>query len=220
MTSPSTLLSPPAPPVSECNGNTPVSSDDTTVNPIQCSLVFADGQVLTVRQGDVPPTKPFSYTTNIESLIQCWDDCNPDWAPPVDHPIIIHGRPIPIKYFRDIYKLNKKTGNEWEKLKNVWLDWKHFVEAYRVSPTPETFWADFSDARGRRLKFTRIKGILLTRRTDANLVLAQQALTEFGDDFINHFSYKLDGKLKRITDVAAIARLYKEMKGISCSEDD
>ncbi|PBK83565.1 hypothetical protein ARMGADRAFT_1037740 [Armillaria gallica] len=48
MTSPSTLPSPPALLVSECNGNTPVSSDDTAVNPIQCSLVFADGQVLRV----------------------------------------------------------------------------------------------------------------------------------------------------------------------------
>lgn len=220
MTSPSTLLSPPAPPVSECNGHTPVSSDDTTVNPIQCSLVFADGQVLTVRQGDVPPTKPFSYTTNIQSLLQCWDDCNPDWAPPVDYPIVIHGRPIPIKYYKDIYKLNKKTGNEWEKLRSVWLDWKNFVEAYQASPTPEDFWDEFSDSRGQRLKFAPIKRTLLTRRADANLVLAQQALTEYGDDFINHFSYKADGKLKRMTDVPAIVRRYKEMKGISCSEDD
>ncbi|PBK82914.1 hypothetical protein ARMGADRAFT_683563 [Armillaria gallica] len=149
MTSPSTqstLPSPPAPPVSECNGNTPVSSDDTAVNLIQCSLVFADGQVLIVRQGDVLPTKPFSYSTNLENLVQCWDDRNPDWAPSVDYPIIIHGCPIPIKYWKHIYKSNKKTGNEWEKLRSIWLEWKYFVEAYQASPMPDAFWAEFSDS--------------------------------------------------------------------------
>ncbi|PBK83412.1 hypothetical protein ARMGADRAFT_905350, partial [Armillaria gallica] len=149
-----------------------------------------------------------------------WDDRNPDWAPSVDYPIVIHGRPIPIKYWKHIYKSNKKTGNEWEKLRSIWLEWKYFVEAYQASPTPDAFWAEFSDSRGQRLKFTPIKRILLTRRTDANLVLAQQALMEYGDDFINHFSYKLNGKLVRLTDVPTIVRLYKEKKGISCGEDD
>ena len=97
---------------------------------------------------------------------------------------------------------------------------QYFVEAYQASPTPDAFWAEFSDSRGQRLKFTPIKRILLTRRTDANLVLAQQALMEYGDDFINHFSYKLNGKLVRLTDVPTIVRLYKEKKGISCGEDD
>ncbi len=97
---------------------------------------------------------------------------------------------------------------------------QYFVEAYQASPTPEAFWAEFSDSRGQRLKFTPIKKILLTRRTDANLVLAQQVLMEYGNDFINHFSYKLNGKLIRVTDVPTIVWLYKEKKGISCSEDD
>ncbi|KAK0437248.1 uncharacterized protein EV420DRAFT_1670065 [Desarmillaria tabescens] len=161
MTSPSMLLSPPALPTSELDGNAPVSSDDTAINPIQCSLVFADGQTITVHQGDVPPTKPFCYASNLESLIRCWDDRNPDWAPSIDYPIVIHGRPVPIKYWKDIYKLNKKTGNEWEKLKSNWLDWKHFIEAYQAFETPEAFWAEFSDSQGQRLKFSRIKKILL-----------------------------------------------------------
>ncbi|KAK0433816.1 uncharacterized protein EV420DRAFT_1754716 [Desarmillaria tabescens] len=162
MTSPSMLLSPPALPTSELDGNAPVSSDDTAINPIQCSLVFADGQTITVHQGDVPLTKPFCYASNLESLIRCWDDRNPDWAPSVDYPII-HGRLVPIKYWKDIYKLNKKTGNEWEKLKSNWLDWKHFIEAYQAFETPEAFWAEFSDSQGQRLKFSRIKKILLER---------------------------------------------------------
>ncbi|KAK0437444.1 uncharacterized protein EV420DRAFT_1588185 [Desarmillaria tabescens] len=104
MTSPSMLLSPPALPMSELDRNAPVLSDDTAINPIQCLVTFR-------------LTKPFCYASNLESLIRCWDDRNPDWAPSVDYPIVIHGRP-------DIYKLNKKTGNEWEKLKSNWLDWK------------------------------------------------------------------------------------------------
>ncbi len=82
---------------------------------------------------------------------------------------------------------------------------QYFVEAYQASPMPEAFWAEFSDSHGQRLKFTPIKKILLTRQTDANLVLAQQALMEYGDDFINHFSYKLNGKLVHLTDVPTIA---------------
>ncbi|KAK0449649.1 uncharacterized protein EV420DRAFT_1565213 [Desarmillaria tabescens] len=132
MTSPSMLLSPPALPTSELDGNAPVSSDDTAINPIQCSLVFADGQTITVHQGDVLPTKPFCYASNLESLIRCWDDRNPDWAPSVDYPIIIHGRP-------DIYKLNKKTGNEWEKLKSNWLDWKHIRHSRHLKPSGPSF---------------------------------------------------------------------------------
>ncbi|KAK0463133.1 uncharacterized protein EV420DRAFT_1732692 [Desarmillaria tabescens] len=187
MTSPFVLLCPPAQtmqtPTSELDENALVSSDGTAHNPIQCLLVFADGETLAIHQGDVPPTKPFCYASNFPNLIRSWDNHSPDWVPSADYPIIIHGHPIPIKYWKDLYKRNKKTGNEWEKLKNDWLYWK----AYEM---PEAFWAEFSDYQGQRLKYSPIKKILLDRRKDVDFKLAKKVRKEYGDDFINHFGYK------------------------------
>ncbi|PBK86778.1 hypothetical protein ARMGADRAFT_1086276 [Armillaria gallica] len=150
-------------PISELNGNAPVSSDGTTTanNPFQCSLAFANGETLAIHEGDVLPTQPFCYTSNLPNLIWSWDDCSPDWVPSTDYPIVIHGRLVPIKYWKALYKRNKKTGSEWEKLRNDWLYWKYFMKAYQAYETPEAFWDEFSDLQGWRLKYSPIKKILL-----------------------------------------------------------
>ncbi len=127
-TLPSAPLCPPAQttqmPISELDENAPVSSDGTADNPFQCSLAFADGSTLAIHEGDVPPTQPFCYASDLPNLIRSWDDCSPDWVPSADYPIVIHSRPVPIKYWKALYKRNKKTGGEWEKLRNDWLYWK------------------------------------------------------------------------------------------------
>ncbi|KAK0440481.1 uncharacterized protein EV420DRAFT_1650498 [Desarmillaria tabescens] len=139
---------------SELDGDASILSDDHAGSQIQCSLVFADGEMLIVRQGDVPPMKPFHYASDIPNLIRSWDDHSPDWAPPPNHPIIINGCSIPIKYWKDLYKYNKQTGSEWQKLKNVWSKWRYFIEAYNASGTPEAFWMKISDSRGQKLPFS------------------------------------------------------------------
>ncbi|KAK0188367.1 hypothetical protein F5146DRAFT_1139883 [Armillaria mellea] len=115
------------------------SSNDASGKALQCMLTFANGT---------------------KHLIQSWDDSSTDWAPPSDHPIIIHGCPIPIKDWGELYRFNKMANGEWGRLKSHWSNWQFFMEAYRAIGTPEAFWSTFSDSRGHHLKFTYIMKIL------------------------------------------------------------
>lgn len=211
-TSPSAPLCPPVQ-----TTQTPTSELDE--NPFQCSLDFADGETLAIRQGDVPPTQPFCYASNLPNLIRSWDDCSPDWVPSADYPIVVHGRPVPIKHWKALYKRNKKTGGEWEKLRNDWLYWRYFMEEYRAYETPKAFWDVFSDLQGRRLKYSPIKRILLDRRKDVISELAEKVKKEYGDDFNHQFGYKKDQVWRPMTDASAIVRLYRKKMGISCDDD-
>ncbi|KAK0223281.1 hypothetical protein IW262DRAFT_1544850 [Armillaria fumosa] len=90
--SPILPLSEPPRAMSDASERMPVVSYDEVSTPVlQCMLTFADGVRLAIYKHEVPPTQPFSYNTDLQHLIQSWDDNSTDWAPPSDHPIVIHG---------------------------------------------------------------------------------------------------------------------------------
>ncbi len=110
--------------VPEVSERAPVVSFDAPGRALQCTLTFADGMKMTVYKHEVPPMQPFCYTTDLQRLIQSWDDSSTDWAPPPDHPIIIHGRPIPIKFWEELYRFNEMASGEWKRLKSDWSNWQ------------------------------------------------------------------------------------------------
>ncbi len=110
--------------VPEVSERASVVPSDAPGRALQCTLTFADGMKMTVYKHEVPPTQPFCYMTDLQCLIQSWDDGSADWAPPPDHPIIIHGHPIPIKLWGELYRFNKMASSEWKRLKGNWSNWQ------------------------------------------------------------------------------------------------
>ncbi|KAK0460350.1 hypothetical protein IW261DRAFT_1577661 [Armillaria novae-zelandiae] len=197
----------------------PLRTTSASPDRIQCSLSFANGETFVVRESDVPPTQPFCYNTDLPNLIRSWDDHGEDWDPPSNHPINVNGRPIPIIYWRDLYRFNRETGGEWKRLKDTWNNWRYFMEEYNASDTPEDFWTKFSKS-GVRMSFSRIKTILLEERKLANKKMFEEAQRWYGNKFTNHFSYRRDQTVVPMTDIPSIVKLYKQKKGLGRSEDD
>ncbi|KAK0432392.1 hypothetical protein EV421DRAFT_1742360 [Armillaria borealis] len=166
-----------------------ISFNDAPGRALQCTLTFADGTKMTVYKHEVPPTQPFCYTTDLQHLIQSWDDGSADWALPPDHPIIIHGRPIPIKLWGELYRFNKMAN---------------------TSGTPEAFWAIFSDSQGQHLKFSHVMRILKEKHQQEDDNVAKEAKRVFDKEFINQFGYKKEGRWVRMTRHSDIAKTYRK----------
>ncbi|KAK0492552.1 hypothetical protein EDD18DRAFT_1410385 [Armillaria luteobubalina] len=200
--------------ISEVRDTTSVLLNDVVRDYIQCTLKLANGVTVVIKRSDVPPTTPFCYA-DMANLIASWDDCSPDWAPPPNHPIVIHGYPIPVKYFQHLYRRNSGMSDEWKRLKNDWTNWRYFMRAYKAS-TPGAFWARFSNNQGRRLPFSRITKLLMEERMAADADLATRARQEYGEEFDSVFGYH-SYKLKRwviMKDNSKIAQRYREKRGL------
>ncbi|PBK90470.1 hypothetical protein ARMGADRAFT_1032485 [Armillaria gallica] len=170
--------------VPEVSERAPVISSDAPGRALQCTLTFANGMKMTVYKHEVPPMQPFCYTTDLQHLIQSWDDGSADWAPPPDHPIIIHGHPIPIKLWGELYRFNKMASSEWKRLKSDWSNWQ------QASSTPEAFWVMFSNSQGQHLKFSHIMKILKEKYQQGDNNIASEARQVFDKEFINQFGYE------------------------------
>ncbi|KAK0224194.1 hypothetical protein IW262DRAFT_1459246 [Armillaria fumosa] len=165
-----------------------VSLNDATSDSIQCILKLANGVKIAIKQSDVPSTTPFCYT-DMANLIASWDDCSPDWAPPPNHPIVIHGYLIPVKHFQQLYQSNSEMGDEWKHLKNDWMNWRYFMWAYKL---------------------------LMEEQKAADADLVTMARQEYGEEFDSVFGY-YSYKLKRwvaMKDNSKIAQWYREKKGL------
>lgn len=97
---------------------------------------------------------------------------------------------------------------------------QYFMEAYQAYKTPEAFWAEFSDSRGWKLKYSPIKKILLDQQKDAVSELAKKVKKEYGNNFINYFGYTKDKVWKPMIDALAIVQLYRKIMKISCNDND
>ncbi|KAK0481351.1 hypothetical protein IW261DRAFT_1562663 [Armillaria novae-zelandiae] len=209
--SPILPLSEPPQAMSDASERRPVMSyDKVSPRALQCTLTFADGVRLAICKNEVPPTQPFSYNTDLQRLIQSWDDCSADWAPPPDHPIVIHGRPIPIKHWGELYRFNKMANGEWKRLKSHWSNWQFFMQAYQASSTPEAFWDTFSDSDGRRLNFSTITKILKEKRQQEDNNIATEAKRVFDKEFTNQFGYEKEGRWVGMTRHSDIAKTYRK----------
>ncbi|KAK0188742.1 hypothetical protein F5146DRAFT_1225463 [Armillaria mellea] len=185
------------------------SSNDASGKALQCTLTFADGTKMAIYKHEVPLTQLFCYNTDLQCLIQSWDDSSTDWAPPSDHPIIIRGHPILIKDWGELYRFNKMANGEWGRLKSHWSNWQFFMEAYQAIGTPEAFWSTFSDSQGHHLKFTHITKILKEKRQRDDSATTKRVEQVFDKEFINQFSYKKEGRWICMTRHSDIAKTYR-----------
>ncbi|KAK0463347.1 hypothetical protein IW261DRAFT_1347829, partial [Armillaria novae-zelandiae] len=139
-----------------------------------------------------------------------WDDCSADWAPPPDHSIVIHGCPIPIKHWGELYRFNKTANGEWKRLKSHWSNWQFFMQAYQASSTPEAFWDTFSDSDGRHLNFSTITKILKEKHQQEDNNIATEAKQVFDKEFANQFGYEKEGRWVGMTRHSDIAKTYRK----------
>ncbi|SJL16479.1 uncharacterized protein ARMOST_20005 [Armillaria ostoyae] len=187
-----------------------------------CNLSLVNGVSLTFHQGEVPPMEPFCFSADIQRLISSWDDTSSEWNPQMDHPIKIHGQPIPVKHWRKLYSYNKSVGNEWEQLKKEWSHWHYFMERYYLLGSAD-FWTRYSNPRG-CMSYTQISQSLLKECKQANERLKKQAHTEYRDAFDTEFGYtKSKNKCTEwmvLTKASSIAKLYRKKKGLAATYSD
>lgn len=84
------------------------------------------------------------------------------------------------------------------------------VERFRRG-TPEEFWHDFSDNKGRYLSFTAIAARLTAERVEENGRLAKRARIEYGDTFDSIFSYRKGSTHMVMKDPTRIANRYRQL---------
>ncbi|KAK0462315.1 uncharacterized protein EV420DRAFT_1524015 [Desarmillaria tabescens] len=154
-----------------CLGLTTASNDsfptyvDRSDSPTLPSL--EPPMVVTALGPEIPERAPVPSDNDSGSKIQCvliFADGSK---------MLVHQR----DYWNMLYKYNKTVHGEWKTLKNDWMNWKFFMEAYRASGTPEAFWATYSDSQGQRLKYSRILQLLLKKHKASNV--AEEAKRTF-----------------------------------------
>ncbi|KAK0457948.1 uncharacterized protein EV420DRAFT_1270884 [Desarmillaria tabescens] len=199
---------------------TSIPSDGLFGGSKRCVLLLADGTKLIFDQSEVPPTEPFRYASDIQRLINSWDDASSEWNPPSSYPISIQGCAIPIKFWKILYKHNRTTGEEWKRLKNAWNNWRFFMERYQALG-PEAFWTRYSNARGQRLSYSRISKHLRDERKANDENLVKRLRQEYGNRFEAEFGYyDKNKKWVPMTSDSKIARRYRKKMGLGSEEDD
>ena len=83
------------------------------------TLIFHNGVVLEFTEEDIPIPPAISFAENLALLNQMWDDTPPHWQG--NSVLAIHGVPIPIVYWKNIYS---RLHGEWKGLKSNWSLWK------------------------------------------------------------------------------------------------
>ncbi|KIK49876.1 hypothetical protein GYMLUDRAFT_253480 [Collybiopsis luxurians FD-317 M1] len=139
------------------------------------------------------PTLQITFKDDITRLGRVWDDeadgdgvdARMRWDPADCGTLLsINGTPIALQYWCNIYK--GKRDKRWKLLKSTWTEWKFIVERYRSS-TPETFWDEFSDAKGDCLHWKAICSRLYQLRGNREQELVDQAKAEYGNEFTTLF---------------------------------
>jgi len=118
----------------------------------------------------------------------------------------ILGHPIPIVRWPDVYKRWKQ--GDWDVIKSNYVDWKAVVERYRQG-TPDNFWAEFTDKRGRYLSYTAIAAHLTAQCVEENVALTKRPRTQCGNAFSSVFSYCKGSTWFIMKDPAKIAMKYR-----------
>ena len=195
---------------------------------ISRTLVLGNGTSLVFTEEDVPDPPTTSFTDNIPRLNRMWDDTSIYWDD--DSVLKILGHPIPVVRWPDVYKRWKR--GDWDVIKSNYIDWKvnlvcalpfplvaqqvfpfpqAVVERYREG-TPEEFWAEFRDEKGKYLSYTAIVARLTAERVEENAAIAKRARTEYGDAFSSVFSYRKGSTRIVMKDPTRIAIKYRQLK--------
>ncbi|KAF7779027.1 hypothetical protein Agabi119p4_3375 [Agaricus bisporus var. burnettii] len=165
--------------------------------------------VLRFRPSEIPYSAAAILSQDIPRIAKIWDDTLPCWDPAAAA-LTIHGHPVALRYWPQIYFRDPRQ--RWESLKRTWNAWKT-IALYWHEIGAEGFWSEFTDESGKRWSYTRILDAIRKRRKEENLVIMDSAVKEFGPCFSSEFSYR-KGKEKRValTEPSAIARYYKRQK--------
>ena len=80
-------------------------------------------------ESDVPRPPSVSFARDLKNdlplLNGMWDDCTEHWAG--SSFLKIHGHPIPIVYWKEVYSAKQGNGwkpGEWKLIKSNYFDWK------------------------------------------------------------------------------------------------
>ncbi|KAI0669306.1 hypothetical protein C8Q78DRAFT_977855 [Trametes maxima] len=122
-------------------------------------------------------------------------------------PLEILGVRIPVVYWPLIYQY--KRSDEWSRIKQRWLDWKHLIAEYRKLGH-DGFWNSHS-RDGRMLPLTAIVKALRATRKLENERIAAIAKDELGSDFDMAFSYRKGKEYVVCQRPTSISRLFLQM---------
>ncbi|KXN82458.1 hypothetical protein AN958_02534 [Leucoagaricus sp. SymC.cos] len=102
---------------------TPLTGNDSGIEPDR-TLKLGNGTVLSFKLSTVPTAPSADLAKNIPRLAKMWDDTLPGWNPSLGL-LYIHGHPIALKYWPDVYKYPPRGQvNRWNPVKRVYLNWK------------------------------------------------------------------------------------------------
>jgi hypothetical protein len=106
---------------SECP-TTPSSHGNTTPKPGEelHHITLGDGSVLNFTLDDVPDPIAVTFVQDICRLNAMWDDDSSHWGG--ESVLTIRERPIPIKYWPEVYRYGK--AGQWAGTKSRWTDWR------------------------------------------------------------------------------------------------
>ncbi|KDR83110.1 hypothetical protein GALMADRAFT_276082 [Galerina marginata CBS 339.88] len=190
------------------------------------TITLAKGQKVTFTQNDVrdPPALSFANLgADLPVLNSMWDDVTEHWRG--SSPLRIHGVPIPVVYWKDVYTSKGVPKGEvpwmpkqWKGTKSKYFDWKVLVKRWREG-TPEQFWSAFT-VDGVRLGYKAILSKLEESRKSRNSALSDQARYEYGEQFAETFSYFKNNKRHVKTKACSIAKQYRTLKGLPPDDDD
>ncbi|KAF9531328.1 hypothetical protein CPB83DRAFT_808968 [Crepidotus variabilis] len=190
------------------------------------TLMFRDGTSVTFAESDVVAPPSISFANNLQKLNSMWDKNNPQYR----SPLVIHGMAIPVVYWREVYASRSKSRvkgqpsllwkpGQWKGIKNSWSEWKSIVAQFRQG-SEDDFWRRFSDSSGVHLGYTAIVGRINEIKLAEDTILVQKAQAEYCDTFDTIFSYKKSGKTCLLKKASAIARKYRELKGLIDEHDE
>ncbi len=89
------------------------------------TLRLGNGTILTITEADILNPPAISFASDFPRLNRMWDDTSIHWDR--QSVLIIHGCPIALIYWKDIYTaksgISWKPG-QWKGIKGKWFDWK------------------------------------------------------------------------------------------------
>ncbi|KAL1677974.1 hypothetical protein EV122DRAFT_278605 [Schizophyllum commune] len=131
-----------------------------------------------------------------------------------DSPLTIHGHPIPLSIWPELFKHRKPE--LWTYYKSHFIKWRDVASAWRKFASPEEFWEEYSivgGAQRKRKTFTQIANEVMKARKTATRAVVASARAEFGDGdaFAAAFSYRKGNTMYVLRNDTGIARRYVEL---------
>ncbi|KAJ8688716.1 hypothetical protein PTI98_013475 [Pleurotus ostreatus] len=171
------------------------------------TLTLGNGSHLSFTVLDVPEPPFLSFAKDLESLPPIWSDMSPLWEPS-KAPFSIHGHPIALVHWRELYHCKPQ---QWNGLKKRWHERKMIAEHW-LGTTPTLFWAEFTNPKGERLSYTAILSELQRRSKERNTQAAEAAHARYGSNFSDQFTYEKHGKTHVLSQPSAIAKHFRNME--------